>query len=140
MKYFKVADHLTFVKVLNPSRIGLYPVHLHKFPIIKKNCVKLYLSVSAKTHFLICVTFQTIYKIYIKGIANFTQHHDYFLSMFNEQIIIQTKRTEHYVPSNALSISVWVGRGLFLRSVYMDITIPGVQNPHWDPWDLAILS
>ena len=44
------------------------------------------------------------------------------------------------IPSNALSISVCVGTGLFLRRVYIDITIPGVQNPHWDPWDLAILS
>lgn len=73
MKYFKVSEHLTFVKVRKPSRIGLYPVHLHKFPIIKKNCLKLYLNVTAKnTHFLICVTFQTVYKIYIKGITNFT--------------------------------------------------------------------
>ena len=22
----------------------------------------------------------------------------------------------------------------------MDITIPGVQNPHWDPWNLTIRS
>ena len=22
----------------------------------------------------------------------------------------------------------------------MDITIPGVQNPHWEPWDFAIRS
>lgn len=75
MKYFKVSEHLTFVKVRNPSRIGLYPVHLHKFPKIKKkkkNCVKLYFCVTAKNiHFLICVTFQTIYKIYIKSITNF---------------------------------------------------------------------
>lgn len=32
------------------------------------------------------------------------------------------------------------GCGWFLSSVYMDITIPGVQNPHWVPWLLAILS
>ena len=44
------------------------------------------------------------------------------------------------LPSNALSISTFVGTGLFLRRVYIDITIPGVQNPHWDPWDLAIRS
>lgn len=41
MKYFKVSEHLTFVKVRNPSRIGLYPVHLHKFPKIKKKKKKL---------------------------------------------------------------------------------------------------
>ena len=44
------------------------------------------------------------------------------------------------LPWNAFSISTFVGIGLFLRRVYIDITIPGVQNPHWDPWDLAILS
>lgn len=32
------------------------------------------------------------------------------------------------------------GCGWFLSSVYMDITIPGVQNPHCVPWLLAILS
>ena len=46
----------------------------------------------------------------------------------------------HALPSNALSISLCVGTGLFLRRAYIDITIPGVQNPHWDPWDLAIRS
>ena len=45
-----------------------------------------------------------------------------------------------FIPSKALSISFCVGTGLFLRRVYIDITIPGVQNPHWDPWDLAIRS
>lgn len=45
MKYFKVSEHLTFVKVRNPSRIGLYPVHLHKFPKIKKIVLN-YTSVS----------------------------------------------------------------------------------------------
>ena len=30
------------------------------------------------------------------------------------------------------------GRGLFLSSVYMLITMPGVQNPHCDPWLSAI--
>ena len=45
-----------------------------------------------------------------------------------------------FIPSKALSISFCVGAGLFLRRVYIDITIPGVQNPHWDPWDLAIRS
>ena len=47
---------------------------------------------------------------------------------------------QHIVPSNALSISFCVGKGLFLRRAYMDITIPGVQNPHWEPWDFAIRS
>ena len=37
------------------------------------------------------------------------------------------------LPSKALSISLCVGKGLFLSRAYMDITIPGVQNPHWDP-------
>ena len=45
-----------------------------------------------------------------------------------------------FIPSKALSISFCVGTRLFLRTVYIDITIPGVQNPHWDPWDLAIRS
>jgi len=29
---------------------------------------------------------------------------------------------------------------LFRSRVYIDITIPGVQKPHWEPWDLASLS
>ena len=45
-----------------------------------------------------------------------------------------------FIPSKALSISFCVGTGLLLRRVYIDITIPGVQNPHWDPWDSAIRS
>lgn len=44
------------------------------------------------------------------------------------------------LPSNALSISLYDGKGLFLNNVYIDITIPGVQNPHCDPWDFAIRS
>lgn len=32
------------------------------------------------------------------------------------------------------------GCGWFLSSAYMDITIPGVQKPHWVPWLLASLS
>ncbi len=37
-------------------------------------------------------------------------------------------------PSIACLMSALVGSGLFLRSVYMDITIPGLQNPHCVPW------
>lgn len=44
------------------------------------------------------------------------------------------------LPSNALCISLYDGKGLFLNNVYIDITIPGVQNPHCDPWDFAIRS
>ena len=44
------------------------------------------------------------------------------------------------LPSNALSMSALSGIGLFLSNVYIDITIPGVQNPHCDPCDLAIRS
>lgn len=40
----------------------------------------------------------------------------------------------YFLPSKALSRSSWVGLGLFLKSVYMVITIPGVQNPHCRPW------
>lgn len=50
------------------------------------------------------------------------------------------KREQAPLPSKALSISLWVGKGLFLSRAYMDITIPGVQNPHWDPWHLEIRS
>lgn len=32
------------------------------------------------------------------------------------------------------------GVGWFLSRAYMDITIPGVQKPHWEPWILAIRS
>ena len=37
-------------------------------------------------------------------------------------------------------MSSMFGFFLFLRSVYMDMTMPGVQNPHWDPCEFAILS
>ena len=30
------------------------------------------------------------------------------------------------------------GLGLFLSRVYMDMTMPGVQKPHWDPWESAM--
>lgn len=43
-------------------------------------------------------------------------------------------------PARASVTSSKVGCGLFLSNVYMDITIPGVQNPHWDPWAFAIRS
>lgn len=32
------------------------------------------------------------------------------------------------------------GVALFRSSVYMDMTIPGVQNPHWEPCDFASRS
>ena len=32
-----------------------------------------------------------------------------------------------------VSTSSMEGRGLFLRRVYILITMPGVQKPHWDP-------
>lgn len=137
MKYIKVADHLTFVKVLNPSRIGLYPVHLHKFPIIKKIVSS---QVSVQKHIF---WFVLLFKLFTKSTLKATQTLHTTMIIFSPCWMnksLSKQRTEHYIPSNALSISVWVGRGLFLRSVYMDITIPGVQNPHWDPWDLAILS
>lgn len=44
------------------------------------------------------------------------------------------------VPANAWVKSSIVGWGLFLSRVYMDITIPGVQKPHCEPWALAIRS
>ena len=45
-----------------------------------------------------------------------------------------------YEPPNALSISSSVGITLFLSNVYIDITIPGVQKPHCDPWAFAMRS
>lgn len=45
-----------------------------------------------------------------------------------------------FTPWKAFSISSMVGSGWFRSSVYMLMTIPGVQNPHWEPWLLAILS
>ena len=44
------------------------------------------------------------------------------------------------LPWKASSISSSVGVALFRRREYMDMTNPGVQNPHWDPWAFAILS
>lgn len=46
----------------------------------------------------------------------------------------------HKLPPSATVMSSMLGCGLFLSKVYMDITMPGVQNPHWDPWALAIRS
>lgn len=45
-----------------------------------------------------------------------------------------------FLPPRASLMSSTVGWGLFLSRVYMDITIPGVQKPHWEPWALAIRS
>ena len=44
------------------------------------------------------------------------------------------------LPARASRSCSSEGCGWFLSSVYMDITIPGVQKPHWVPWLLAILS
>lgn len=41
------------------------------------------------------------------------------------------------LPSIAVSTSSLDGFGFFLSKVYMDITNPGEQYPHWDPWRLA---
>ncbi len=38
------------------------------------------------------------------------------------------------IPDIAVSMSLRLGLGLFLRSVYIDITMPGLQNPHCVPW------
>lgn len=43
-------------------------------------------------------------------------------------------------PWKASSISAIIGVGLFLSRAYMDMTIPGVQKPHWEPWAFAIRS
>lgn len=45
-----------------------------------------------------------------------------------------------FIPWKASSISCIVGWELFLRRAYMDMTSPGVQKPHCDPWALAIRS
>ena len=37
-----------------------------------------------------------------------------------------------------VSMSSMSGLGLFLSRVYMDMTMPGVQKPHWEPWEEAI--
>jgi len=43
-------------------------------------------------------------------------------------------------PCMERSMSSNWGTGLFRRSVYMDITMPGVQKPHCDPWNFDNLS
>lgn len=43
-------------------------------------------------------------------------------------------------PWKASSTSAMVGVGLFLSNAYMDMTMPGVQKPHWEPWAFAIRS
>lgn len=43
-------------------------------------------------------------------------------------------------PSKASSISSLVAVGLFFNSAYKDMTIPGVQNPHWLPCEVATAS
>ena len=45
-----------------------------------------------------------------------------------------------HIPWKASSISTSEGLLLLRRRQYMDMTNPGVQKPHWDPWALAILS
>lgn len=78
--------------VFAPSRIGLYPVHLHRLPM--------------------------------------EQGHGYRAAVDGGQNL----------PSKASSMSCSLGVGLFRRSAYSDMTMPGVQNPHCDPCILAIRS
>ena len=44
------------------------------------------------------------------------------------------------LPSKAASSWCGEGRGWFLSRVYIDMTNPGVQNPHCDPWAAASFS
>ena len=46
----------------------------------------------------------------------------------------------HYSPCKVDSNCSMSGVGWFRSKVYIDMTIPGLQNPHWDPWAFAILS
>lgn len=52
----------------------------------------------------------------------------------------QTTPMRVNTPARASVMSSMVGCGLFLSRAYVDITIPGVQKPHWEPWALAIRS
>lgn len=54
--------------------------------------------------------------------------------------LIRLLQIAESVPWKASSTSAMVGLGLFLSRAYMDMTMPGVQNPHWEPWAFAILS
>lgn len=53
----------------------------------------------------------------------------------------KAQRAYHKLPARASSISCSVGGSVLdLRREYIDITKPGVQNPHWDPWAFESLS
>lgn len=61
---------------------------------------------------------------------------------------ILLRRKNHFVlvifdsilPWKAISRFFIVGLGMLRKRAYMDMTIPGVQKPHCDPWDFAIRS
>ena len=74
--------------------------------------------------------------------VNTTELHVYHFTILYFAPIFKCKRWEcgKRVPSKALSIWDREGWGLFLSREYIDITMPGVQNPHWDPWERASLS
>ena len=55
------------------------------------------------------------------------------LDMGHHGVINTLPLTCTYVPSKAASISSSEGVELFLMRVYIDMTNPGVQNPHCDP-------
>lgn len=95
---------LTLQKVLQASRIGLYPVQRHKFPEKRKPFI----------HARMCT-------------AN------------GSRTYLHIKKWQ-YLPARAAIICSEVGSGWFLSKVYMDMTIPGEQKPHWEPWHLASLS
>ena len=55
----------------------------------------------------------------------------------NEMIYNKSPINNIIIPASAFSMSSWLGLGLFLSNVYIDITIPGEQKPHWVPCDSA---
>ena len=99
--------------VLYPSKIGLYPVHLHRLPEVKginHGCI-----IHSWLLFIIVIAIQLV-------------------------IVACVMASSFWLPSSAFSISSSLGVTLFLSNVYIDITIPGVQKPHCDPWALAMRS
>lgn len=79
----------------------------------------------------------TIYWQEGQKLGNTTIHRFMWQTMTAEK---QTTQMRVNTPARAWVMSSMVGCGLFLSRAYVDITIPGVQKPHWEPWALAIRS
>ena len=128
---------------MKDSKIGRYPVQRQRFPNSKKhNNSKNKSFVSTQIYncltvsFFLIFFFSCFFYLFIQPKMAMIQKWtgSIYESKFFFFLIIKIVCGFMDKPSRALSMSSWVGLGLFLKNVYIVITMPGVQKPHWTPW------